>query len=74
MEPCNQVKQRGLSAAGWADNAKELAGMNLQVNIFERDQPIVGIRSVAQANIFQRQLRHRNSTFHSWNRGEIRPM
>src|SRR5579872_6820858 len=51
MKPGDQMKQRGLPATGGTDNAEELAGLNLQANIFERDEPMVRVCTVVQANV-----------------------
>ena len=71
VEAGDQMKQRGLSAAGWADDAEEFAGLDLQINIFERDEPMVRIGGVAQTHVLERQLRHLDPAIKSCDRGDI---
>jgi hypothetical protein len=47
MKAGDQMKQGGFSATRWSYNAEKLAGLDLQINVFERHQPIIGIRGVA---------------------------
>ena len=51
----NQMKKRGFPAAGRTNDAEKLTGRDLQVDVFERDQPAFG-EPIGQRDIAERHL------------------
>src|SRR5271165_2848233 len=53
MQSRDQMQQRGLAAAGGANDAQELAGFDFEVDVVERKQAFAALRAIAQADVAQ---------------------
>ena len=49
-QPCEQLEQRGLAAAGGADDPDDLAGLDLEVDSVDHPQLAEGVGKPAHAN------------------------
>jgi hypothetical protein len=56
LQSRNQVEQGGLAATGRADNADELAGLNLKVDVIKSQQVLTLLRAIAEANFAEAHL------------------
>ena len=61
MQAGDQMQQRGLAAAGGADDADKFAGAYLKIDVVEGEQALAALRAVTQANFAEADLRSRDA-------------
>ena len=56
MQAGDQMQQRGFTATGGADDADELSGTHLKINVVESEQALSALGVVARADLAQADL------------------